>query len=322
MEGPSNKVPIFFVIVVVVVVSVISFSSLSDKYGDSKNNTGKPDVVSLSIARENVRDLNDTDEDGLYDWEEDLWGSDINKPDTDNDGTNDGDEISERRDPTIAGPNDLLKDTREELPTELDSEYYKDLVPGSLTDNLSINLAANYLNYKQGGQFTDQNQSDLVGSIVSDVGEIAGPVEKYSTLDLLLKINSPENYKDYGNSVAEILQNNFDYMNSIESKDDSEYAKEISSAYKNLTVRLASEKVPSALSEEHTQILNNLYNIALSLDELVSYKQDPVRALVATNKYQKIVQDQPLVLQKIKVFFKENDIIFTSDEPGNLWNNL
>ncbi|MFT5179911.1 MAG: hypothetical protein ACI8V7_000457, partial [Candidatus Paceibacteria bacterium] len=119
MEGPSNKVPIFFVIVVVVVVSVISFSSLSDKYGDSKNNTGKPDVVSLSIARENVRDLNDTDEDGLYDWEEDLWGSDINKPDTDNDGTNDGDEISERRDPTIAGPNDLLKDTREELPTEL-----------------------------------------------------------------------------------------------------------------------------------------------------------------------------------------------------------
>jgi len=47
----------------------------------------------------------------LKDWEENLWGTDPNNPDTDGDGTSDGKEVSEGRNPLIAGPNDLIKDT-------------------------------------------------------------------------------------------------------------------------------------------------------------------------------------------------------------------
>lgn len=49
---------------------------------------------------------NDEDGDNLAGWEEDLWRTDRLKPDTDGDGTSDGEEVRLGRDPRKAGPND------------------------------------------------------------------------------------------------------------------------------------------------------------------------------------------------------------------------
>lgn len=54
----------------------------------------------LSIAEK------DTDGDGIKDWEEIIIGTDPNNPDTDHDGTPDGQEINEKRIPVEAGPSD------------------------------------------------------------------------------------------------------------------------------------------------------------------------------------------------------------------------
>ena len=51
----------------------------------------------------------DADKDGLKYWEEALWKTDPNNPDTDGDGTSDGQEVKEGRDPNVAGPDDKLK---------------------------------------------------------------------------------------------------------------------------------------------------------------------------------------------------------------------
>lgn len=320
MQGPSNKVPLIFLIVVLIVTSIITTSSFLKK----NNNDTEEDVnkeVSLAVGRESLHDLTDTDGDGLYDWEEDLWGSDKNKPDTDGDGTNDGDEIEARRDPKVAGPDDLLEETRIEI--ALDSQlYYQHRVPGSLTDKLAINLTANYLNFKQGNSYNGENQDKLVNQIVSDVSKISAPIEKYRKVDLILVINSMDAYHDYGNRIGDILKKNKEYLQTIQNNNEEEYAKEMSEGYRRIAERLATEKVPSALADYHLKMTNNLYNTALSLEELVSYREDPVKALMAIKKYEQIVQSQPLVMQQIKKFFSENDIIFTSSEPGNLWNNI
>ena len=50
----------------------------------------------------------DTDGDGLKDWEESLWNTDIQNPDTDGDGTQDGDEVRAGRDPAKAAPDDII----------------------------------------------------------------------------------------------------------------------------------------------------------------------------------------------------------------------
>ncbi len=66
----------------------------------------KPIIVSQDTAQGNINV--DSDNDGLKDWEEQIYGTDPHNPDTDGDGTKDGDEIAQGRDPLKPGPNDLL----------------------------------------------------------------------------------------------------------------------------------------------------------------------------------------------------------------------
>lgn len=61
----------------------------------------KQDISPTSFA--------DSDDDGLFDWEEALWGTDAVNSDTDADGTSDGEEISLSRNPKKAGPGDITQ---------------------------------------------------------------------------------------------------------------------------------------------------------------------------------------------------------------------
>ncbi len=57
-------------------------------------------AIQTAGATQNPTDI-DTDYDGLPDWKERLYGSDINNPDTDGDGTNDGAEVRLGRNPVM-----------------------------------------------------------------------------------------------------------------------------------------------------------------------------------------------------------------------------
>lgn len=64
----------------------------------------------------------DTDNDGLEDWEEALWGTDAALADTDADGTPDGTEVREGRNPKKAGPNDAVTEEIRTLPQTVAAE--------------------------------------------------------------------------------------------------------------------------------------------------------------------------------------------------------
>src|SRR3989338_96932 len=61
-----------------------------------------------SVAKAAAILAKDADNDGLKDWEEELWGTDPKQPDTDGDKTPDGEEIRLGRDPLKPAPDDLL----------------------------------------------------------------------------------------------------------------------------------------------------------------------------------------------------------------------
>ena len=60
-------------------------------------------ILAETISRQ------DSDNDGLPDWEEALWKTDSHNPDTDSDGTLDGEEVKLGRNPTKKGPGDVLE---------------------------------------------------------------------------------------------------------------------------------------------------------------------------------------------------------------------
>ena len=97
--------------VVALSIFLIALITLREQGGISDEQT----LIAQTLpATQTTTDI-DTDRDGLPDWKEKLYGSDINKLDTDGDGTNDGAEITQARNPVIRNtadtenpPNDKL----------------------------------------------------------------------------------------------------------------------------------------------------------------------------------------------------------------------
>src|SRR3989344_2161019 len=125
--------------------SGIWFSLRMEKESAVKSNPlspeGAAEVVTLLTK--------DADNDGLKDWEEDLWQTDSAKADTDGDGTNDGDEIQAGRNPALAGPNDPLdaESIREKTTLEQRAK------PMNETDRIAREFFNAYIAAKkQGGQ--------------------------------------------------------------------------------------------------------------------------------------------------------------------------
>ena len=89
----------------------------------------------------------DSDNDGLKDWEEQLWKTDPYNSDTDGDGTPDGLEIKQGRNPLVAGPNDKL-DTNT-VTSKINTETQGDL---SETDKFSRDLFVRIVAAKNANQ--------------------------------------------------------------------------------------------------------------------------------------------------------------------------
>ena len=91
---PSKKFLIALSIAIIVIIVAIIFNYW-------KPNTTKYTNNNLAVdtnASSSIMNI-DSDNDGLPDWKENLYGTDPKKADTDRDGTNDADEIAQNRDP-------------------------------------------------------------------------------------------------------------------------------------------------------------------------------------------------------------------------------
>jgi hypothetical protein len=104
MKLKIKKIPLATIILATVLaIGLILFvGAFSKKDAFSKFN--------LWGAKETVVDMQnkDSDNDGLLDWQEKLYGTDSLNPDTDSDGFLDGEEINSGNNPLVKGPNDKL----------------------------------------------------------------------------------------------------------------------------------------------------------------------------------------------------------------------
>ncbi len=144
--------------------------------------------------------LQDSDGDGLKDWEEALWRTDPQNPDTDGDGTPDGEEIAKSRNPLKKGPNDTLSSA-------------SPLVPSASTeDNLTFNLTKSLLESGVLGAVDQQGRitrTDFLEHLTIpqgiDPNRLLAPGQKITHRDLTLtSASDPETIRRYFNAVSEI----------------------------------------------------------------------------------------------------------------------
>jgi hypothetical protein len=278
-------------------------------------------VINPNLAIINQVANQDTDGDGLKDWEEVLWKTDPHNPDTDGDGTSDGDEVKVGRDPLKAGPNDKLDTST--------------IITGTATTNLtqtdifSRQLFAEYLKLQQqdGGQISDANQQYLVDTYLSKVPE-AEPVKIYARADIkVVKGDTAADYKIYANAVGKVLRNNratgienelVIFKRALDNKDRGELRKiDVIIAGDASTLKgLLTVSVPESLLAQHLDIINSYQASDESIRGLREVFDDPVVAIANLSAYNKRTGLLKESLQSMINIFVQKGIIFSTSDDG------
>ncbi|MFZ5559718.1 MAG: hypothetical protein ACOZAL_02915 [Patescibacteria group bacterium] len=202
----------------------------------------------------------DTDNDGLKDWEEDLYKTDYLNPDTDGDGYLDGEEINSDHNPLVKGPNDK----QVFYPLPVGDKY-------NITDKIFTNLDAVAKSYIE--------QKD---QYVRDHPEITNPQEYMAeaskgALTEMMKRAILYNEKDWAEQANTILEQ----LPEVFKIEISDSDIKISEDNKQETIKFYAEKLLLYLKSENFLLQEK--NLILLKDSLSKNDLSPIDDLIMTN---------------------------------------
>lgn len=284
---PSKKFAI--IIGIVAVLSVIIFAIFFMSSGsESFSITGKTKQDSaVAIGNQTVEELiqKDTDEDGIPDWEEKLWGTDPNKKITFND-TTDATYIANKK-------------------KELKIEQSVDETKLTETDKFARQFFSSYSAMKSSGQI----DGDTINSFSNALGQkIVNPnlIDRYTETDV--KINTTDDkttrqkyykdvknlfqqYKGYGlGEEIDIISKGLAENSANGTADNTAtYSKlaTIGSAYQNFAKKIMELSVPQSLTDYHLRISNSANDTGISVINMQKIVSDPIIGLSGLSQYQK-----------------------------------
>lgn len=195
--------------------------------------------------------------------------------------------------------------------------------PGTLTEQMSIDLFTEYLNLKQKGFLTPEEEEQMTLKIVEQINsQIRFDANKYAYSDLNTTQSTPETVSIYGDRVAQVTLDNYSKMDKVRNLQEITYLKNIASIHREYVQELLSISVPDVLQEAHIEIVNGVYNTAVLFEMLTSDIEDPVVAITLLTQYQAVQPDDVQLYTLMAMYFKNNDIIFDTESTINFWNKF
>ena len=283
---PSKKLSIFLLIFLVILFSLFFFN---------KNKYSKNEVPNIKNISASTLVLNDQDMDGLYDWEESLWGTDPKQKDSDQDGVNDKEETEIKK-------NELGITTNQE-----DSS-------ANQTDQLAKEIFSLAVSLNQNGLLTQEgveNLTKILGDQILTTEEIENPE---SEIQVLTTENTPENKEKYKTSVLKTIEvaKNKGFGGELtefskiiaEESDNTENLEKISQTYSDLADELIKIKVPEEISSIHKSLISELIRTSLSINLMSNYYSDPILSLRGIFLYKKYSDNVEKHLYSLLSYFQ------------------
>ncbi len=313
MNKPSKKIIALMIVAIASIASVLIGKYYVPKEKPlaeevSANNTLSYGVTGLPA----LNNYEDSDNDGLKDWEELLWGTDKNNPDSDNDDTKDGEEVKLGRNPLIKGPNDKLESVLVASSTE-------NITKG---DEISRELFSKYISLSQEGTTLSTDQKEKLVAEIVEKSRDGFSFKTYLLKDIkTIGAPSKEDTKFYASIVASIQANLYIELSKEAQKTNPDVEK-LSSIYQKAITDLLAVPAPSVIQDAHLGILNN-YSIVSAMYKTISkFKEDPITATVALSYYKQASETQQYYMSMIADFIRYNDIIFPDGDVGNYWTHF
>ncbi|HBA45601.1 hypothetical protein A2W67_00765 [Candidatus Nomurabacteria bacterium RIFCSPLOWO2_02_40_28] len=250
------------------------------------NSVKNESTTGLSYGDAILEDLvnKDTDLDGVYDWEESLWGTDPTKKDTDDDGVLDNLEIKDLSAQGGLVPGGQQVELGNEKLTETDKfsrEFFS--IVATLNQNGLVDLATVD---KLGSSLADRIKNTLQRKMFS-ISDI-----KIASSDTLQAVKNYDNaltslYKKYptGKTVMEVLQKFMVDENNVDVNVLSELDPIIIRIQKIIT-GLLEISVPKSLASIHLELVNILQKLSENTSDIKLYESDVIVALSAIGQYE------------------------------------
>ncbi|MEK7662313.1 MAG: hypothetical protein AAB355_02340 [Patescibacteria group bacterium] len=246
----------------------------------------------------------DTDGDGVPDWEERLWETDPLKKDTDGDGIPDNEEISKKMaviqnsrangGEMAANPSGKIYQITKEVlgnisageTAELDEETIK---------NLSQKIAQG-ISPDPGKIFYDERLLKIVPETKQSLEEYVSNLRKIASL-----------YEELSLGKELVFVYEFVY-----SKNIAENEEKISLAIKNYKTvgdKIISMNVPAPIAEDHFLLANEYQNLADALQKIKGIFKEPMGGMEGIIEYGAIDKEMSVILGKIGTYLEKGGII-------------
>lgn len=269
----------------------------------------------------------DADHDGLTNTDESYWATEWQNPDTDDDGFLDGEEVLSGHDPRKAGPDDLLAKT---------TGFIKSGQNDNLTDKLGSLITAGIYagdlkKYSQGQKY-DSAINSLSLSVLDDGYEALNSAAKTAATVPDSKENRGKYLSDIVGIFENKLMNSFLYApyklsvftqkltsSSLQIKDMSLDLLSEAMNFKTAAEAMEALQVPASWKEIHLEILNSAQSLAFSYQAIISFSEDPMKAIIAVRNIDDIYSGAPKLLLKIAKKAKEENLQIKNSP---LWDSI
>lgn len=311
-QKSSRKISILVVAFVLVVgISIGGYLVLQSRF--SKAN--QLEELMLGLGDREI--TNDHDYDGLADWEEELYGTDPNNPDTDGDGYLDGEEVASGYNPAKKAPGD--KFPNKEGDENNDDQDRPD--PGNLTQLLNYILADQL---KSGQTPLLANIQDVdsleqsIGGIIDDnvtealnkastifLAEFIPPFQKEGFNFEITQENNLAAIRNYAGQASEkigqldscreiTLSEKTGYIESIQEAMETgnfQMMNCLSNTYLKAYQETLQVPVPLDWLDIHKKSLSVYWTLYKFYQHIPEYSQDPLKGVILLEKFKQVNED-------------------------------
>lgn len=295
---PSKKIQIAIGVIGLVALGLLIYYLVSNT--DLSNS--KKDYIDLSLVTnesENSEYYKDTDNDGAYDWQEALWPElDPNNPDSDGDGVLDGKYLRTK----------IAIQERQRLGLGSDQSNLTE------SEKLSRSLSTALLAIAQSGGSIDdpETKEQISGNVINYISDLTLGEILYTRDQLKLVDNSKENSFAYRDAMKQLFTTYPVAASDIDvlitaTENPQEYQGQLRSAatkYKNYLGKLVALNVPYNIAGRHTELTNNISQIAAAMENLTLVEPDELVTLSTVVQTEKILNETADAILKINAYFE------------------
>lgn len=268
--------------------SAYIFSGPTPFFGPKKANAASTEELLKAYSAK------DSDNDGLPDWQEALYGSDPNNPHSINANLTDGEAVAQGLvQPKFksATPGAASVDTPSTIPGT-------DPAPDSLTEQLAHEFFQSYMDASGGQPMTADDQQTLINQLLQDFTTKARALVISPYTNVSVHTSTSVTMDEYAANVEQIFSNNdvdtasadpVSLMNAFLVNNDATIIpklKTLSDKYDAIAKQLAALQVPPALAADHLALMAAFDTRARATKVVTNFAQDPVAVLGALSIYQ------------------------------------